>query len=175
MNMSKCKHSPNCRNMFWNDFSKNRSVCFCERASRISAQMSPAVASYAAESPGNHWEKSHVRRFCWRWKIGNHQFDYPSWKKTYSKVVEIYYTLSRWEPWQTKLFLWVWDQPGLSSTKSSVVFGSVDSPQMTLMTLKLFLLWILDPLNFFRSFCWASNFHPIQDQLAVVEKIILFT
>ena len=34
----------------------------------------------------------------------------------------------------------------------SVVFGSVDSPQMTLMTLKLFLLWILDPLIFFPEF-----------------------
>ena len=169
--MSKRKHSPNCRNVFWNDFSKNRSVCFCERASRITAQRSPAVASYAAESPGKI-PCSEVLLALENWKP---PIWLPKLEKTYSKVVEIYYTLSRWEPWQTKLFLWVWDQPGLSSTRISVVFGSSDSPQMTLMILKLFLLWILDLLDFFPSFCWASNFHPIQDQLAVVERIILFT
>ena len=46
----------------------------------------------------------------------------PKLEKTYSKVVEIYHTLSRWEPWQTKLFLWVWDQLGWSSTKQQWCF-----------------------------------------------------
>lgn len=123
MNMSKCKHSPNCRNVFWNDFSKNRSVFFVKELAGSQLKgvppWHPMLQSLLDSQPWNHWEKSNVRRFCWRWKP---PIWLPKLEKTYSKVVEIYYTLSRWEPWQTKLFLWVWDQPGWSSTKQQWCF-----------------------------------------------------